>query len=415
MKTTLISSFLLMCVCIYAQTEVATLHVKLSPELSKVTQTVYWFNLRGNEYSILDSCLLFEKQKDFDMSASLIKNDFSNFSWLTFSKKGPLQMIVYPMAGEKMQVYIDNDTVHFPQIDGCIASTELYEKYNKVDEINKHIKKYEDSLIYASNPSLIEMYTDSLSHYLRYRSVGSNLDFLDKSKSPTNFYFTISILKQYLQPIQIDSLITVMKSRFPDNDIVQKYPENEFFPPASKQSKDIRNKFDDIAKKQLGYEVNNKQDKAASKPKKEMKIVPLKLGDKAHSFSLNNTKEEEISLKEINTPYILIDFWASWCGPCRVSFPQMRKVVEAFRDSLTIYAISLDSNKKAWKDAIRIDRTELFTHVLADEYNEITALFGVNSIPANFLLDKDRKIIAVNLSGEQLILKMKELQFQEDM
>ncbi len=149
--------------------------------------------------------------------------------------------------------------------------------------------------------------------------------------------------------------------------------------------------------------------------KKDTTNVPVyTVGSKIGSLKLKNQYGNLSSVSDITTDYILIDFWAVWCAPCVGEIPHLIDVQNKYKDKLSVYAISLDNSEYEWKEGIEKYKCRQFNHVYAGSWaNEdarlITNSFGVSSIPANFLLDKNRKIIARDLRGEELEKKMKEL------
>lgn len=136
-----------------------------------------------------------------------------------------------------------------------------------------------------------------------------------------------------------------------------------------------------------------------------------KIGAEALDFSQNDTLGKLVSLKSFRGKYVLIDFWASWCGPCRAENPNL---VEAFKKyaskNFTVLGVSLDDNKTSWMNAIRKDRLT-WTQVsdLQSWNNKVAQLYKIQSIPANYLLDPNGKIIAKDLRGAELQIKLKEL------
>lgn len=129
------------------------------------------------------------------------------------------------------------------------------------------------------------------------------------------------------------------------------------------------------------------------------------------SFSQPDTSGNLISVESVKGDFLLIEFWASWCAPCRKETPTIKMAYDTYKNKgFEIIAISLDSNKKSWIDAIKKDNmTWIQLSDLKGMENEVAKKYGIKPIPANFLLDKDRRIIATNLRGEDLLNKLKEL------
>ena len=130
----------------------------------------------------------------------------------------------------------------------------------------------------------------------------------------------------------------------------------------------------------------------------------VQIGKAAPEFSLPDTTGTMVSLSDFKGKYVLLDFWASWCPPCRRENPNVVKAFNDFKDkNFTVVGISLDKDKDKWLEAIVSDNLT-WTHVSDLKYwdSEIPALYGVRGIPANVLLDPDGVIIARNITGEQL-------------
>ena len=140
------------------------------------------------------------------------------------------------------------------------------------------------------------------------------------------------------------------------------------------------------------------------------RLMSTSIGQPAPIFSQADPEGKNINLESLRGRYVLLDFWASWCGPCRQENPNLVRTYERFKDKLTILGISLDQKREPWLKAIQDDRlTWLQVSDLKGWTNEVAVQYGVQSIPANFLLDPSGKIIAKGLRGEQLERKLSEL------
>jgi thiol-disulfide isomerase/thioredoxin len=147
------------------------------------------------------------------------------------------------------------------------------------------------------------------------------------------------------------------------------------------------------------------------------RLAPLRLtaiGTSAPEINLDTPEGTKLSLKSLRGKYVLVDFWASWCGPCRGENPNVVKAYNQFKDKgkgFTIYSVSLDNAKPNWIKAIAADGLAWPNHVsdLQGWQSSAAAAYGVQSIPASFLLDPSGKIIGKNLRGPALEAKLAEV------
>jgi peroxiredoxin len=225
---------------------------------------------------------------------------------------------------------------------------------------------------------------------------------------------------------------------------------NEFGPVVMKKISDLAQKQDkkgitalrdslDAAKKKIAgeffeantsspialYVLNEKVEPLYNKLNKELKECPsgrefakrleaarkTAVGSSAIEFSQADSTGKAIALSSFRGKYVLVDFWASWCGPCRADNPNVVKVYEKFNPKgFEILGVSLDSKKADWQEAIKHDKLT-WTNVcdLKGAKNAAAEMYGVRVIPQNFLVDPNGKIVAKNLHGEELEKKLEEL------
>jgi peroxiredoxin len=137
----------------------------------------------------------------------------------------------------------------------------------------------------------------------------------------------------------------------------------------------------------------------------------LSIGQVAPDINLPDPNGNEVKLSSLRGNYVLIDFWAAWCKPCRVENPNVVKLYNQYNDKgFEVFGVSLDRKKQDWVEAIEKDGLH-WTQVSDLEYfnSKAAALYQINAIPATFLLDKEGKIIGKNLRGKALEEKLKEI------
>ena len=140
-------------------------------------------------------------------------------------------------------------------------------------------------------------------------------------------------------------------------------------------------------------------------------VTGTNIGNKAPELKFKNPEDKELSLSSLRGKLVLVDFWASWCSPCRMENPNVVATYNKYHNAkfsdakgFEVYSVSLDRDKQSWLNAIAADKLVWAWHVsdLKQWNSEAGRLYGINSIPMNFLLDKNGIIIAENLRGALL-------------
>ncbi len=139
--------------------------------------------------------------------------------------------------------------------------------------------------------------------------------------------------------------------------------------------------------------------------------VKLRRGDEAPELKFNDPEGNELALSDLKGKIVLIDFWASWCGPCRRANPHVVKLYNKYKNvkfkgakGFEVYSVSLDRDKNKWVEAIAKDKLDWKYHVsdLKHWNSEAAAIYGVRAIPKTFLINEDGVIIGMNLHHDDI-------------
>lgn len=225
--------------------------------------------------------------------------------------------------------------------------------------------------------------------------------------------------QQKKDPRFVDSLMSCIKKTWTKRDslkyaFIKKYPQSYFSLEAliELSGKDIDvQKIEPMFAKLSAPLRNSKEGLAFAKRLYDK--GPTSVGAVAPDFEQPNAQGNKVKLSDFKGRYVLLDFWASWCGPCRAENPEVVKAFNAYKDkSFTVLGVSLDKEDKrdAWQQAIVKDGL-VWTQVadLKGWDNSAAKLYDVHAIPQNYLIDPAGKIVAKNLRGKALHAKLKEL------
>ena len=271
----------------------------------------------------------------------------------------------------------------------------------------------------------VTIYKDSI---FSSTSVGTpNNDVFDDYKKQYKKQYNVisslrdSILKLANNPIILKQLKIKMKSQkillknFGFN-FIKTYPDSDFSLTLLNSALGQKGFDIDLAKEaydKINISIKTKtvenqiiSNQIKTKLNKAKKTELVKIGEKVPAFSGPNSKGILLDLNKIKGKVTIIDFWASWCKPCRIENPNLVNLYDKYHDNgLEIISISLDSETQrlAWIKAIKKDQLNWFNISNLKSWNDpIAQLYGVNSIPATFIIDQDGVLIDKQLRGRQL-------------
>ena len=271
----------------------------------------------------------------------------------------------------------------------------------------------------------VTIYKDSI---FSSTSVGTpNNDVFDDYKKQYKKQYNVisslrdSILKLANNPIILKQLKIKMKSQkillknFGFN-FIKTYPDSDFSLTLLNNAQNQKGFEIDLAKEaydKINISIKTKtvenqiiSNQIKTKLNKAKKTELVKIGEKVPAFSGPNSKGILLDLNKIKGKVTIIDFWASWCKPCRIENPNLVNLYDKYHDNgLEIISISLDSETQrlAWIKAIKKDQLNWFNISNLKSWNDpIAQLYGVNSIPATFIIDQDGVLIDKQLRGRQL-------------
>lgn len=281
----------------------------------------------------------------FSLSAKL---DKTNFYKLKFNDKYYIILVLNP--GDSININADINNLYAPEIKGSENSALIYNSYSEIQKFDEKIEELTKKIEAEKKEYIRKLILDNLNSL-------ATLFFIDN--------------------LSLEKDLEIYKKV--DASLYKKYPDNF-----------------------LVLELHNKL-KESDK---------LAIGTMAPEIDLPNPKGKNVKLSSLRGKYVLIDFWAAWCGPCRRESPNMVKLYKTFHPKgFDIYSVSLDQTKKAWEKAIKKDGLGKWTHVSDLLYWNSAAGrdYGVESIPFTVLIDKEGKIIAKGLRGDDLKAKLEEI------
>lgn len=363
--------------------------VEISGILEKPVRGEYIFldELRSNELVTVDSVMLsddggFEfKMKIKSPSFYLLKINQNNF----------LTMLLEP--GQKIKLTSHNDSLNYPIVVIGSKGTGMMAEYNKtlrrtitkLSGISTIYNRYLDSpelpKIIDSLDNIAQGYLNEINLYTK-KYIDANISSL---VSLVALYQQISPNAYVLDPVRDFSYFARV-----DSSLFSQYPDYEPVVSLHGQVQELKDRIE-----------SQRPSLSESSDKME-----------APEIALPSPQGDTIRLSSTRGSVVLLDFWASWCQPCRGENPNLVKAYDMYHTKgFQIYQVSLDKTKEAWIKGIQEDKLSKWIHVSDVKYwnSVVVPLYRLESIPMNYLLDREGKIIATNLRGEALQNKLSEL------
>ena len=297
---------------------------------------------------------------------------FPEMHYLFFKNvRGSIPLILEP---GKVELYINKDSILNTTIKGTISNKE-FEIYKKETEtFTTELSSIQNDINNALSTRDSLVLDDLESQFLDMRKKLSDYEF-NYIKESGDSYISSLILRRMIfeRSIDYETADTIYNS-FTD------------YIKGTSPAKEVKQMIDN-------YKLTNSESP--------------RIGSFAPKFSGPGLNGEIISLNSIESKYILLDFWASWCAPCRVENPDLAETLKKYsKEDFAIVGVSLDNNEASWKQAIKDDGIENWIHISSLKYfnDPIAKLYDVASqgVPTSFLIDPERRIIAKNLKSNDL-------------
>ena len=313
-------------------------------------------------------------------SASVVKGNFTfsdsilvpEMHYIFFKNiKGNIPVILEP---GNINITVYKDSLRSTKINGTKSNDDFKVYIDESSSLINELNNIQNEINYniALNDSLL---TDDLEkQFINMRKKLTDYEF-DFMKNKNDSYISALILQRMVFERSID------------------YDKADSIMNTFDESLSLTSPFTAVEKIIENYKLSNTE-------------APL-VGSYAPKFSGPGIDGEVISLDGIKSKYILIDFWASWCAPCRVENPGLAELLNEYStDDFSILGVSLDMNLESWKKAIETDGIQSWVHISNLKYfnDPIAKLYDISKegIPSSFLLNPERKIIARNIKGEDL-------------
>ncbi len=363
--------------------------VEITGILEKARPGEYIFvqRLESNKLITVDSVIV-PPEGNFEFK---LKIDFPSFYLLKINQNNFLTMLLEP--GEKLKMTSHFDSLNYPAFIEGSKGTKLLADYNNtllktINKVRLLSEIHDRNLGRPDFAFLIDSLDNLGNGYLNDMNIFTKKYIDDNLPSMATLIILNSQISPGVYVMNPERDLGYFKKV--DSVLYKKYPENDLVISLHNWVKDMVANFDSHKMVSAGADGNME----------------------APDIALPDPEGDTIRLSSTRGSYVLLDFWASWCPPCRAENPNLVRAYTLYHaKGFQIFQVSLDKTRDAWLKGIQDDRLDKWIHVSDLKYwnSAVVPLYRIESIPANYLLDKDGRIIDTNLRGDALQRKLAEL------
>lgn len=348
---------------------------------------IYLDRLGGMNLEPYDSAMIAD-DGSFEFSGEI---EFPEFFLLRMTESNFLTTLLEP--GENMTLTAVADSIGYTaEVEGSQGTARMIEYDLRLQEAMKELQKL--SQIYEENidsPDLEQVMNDLDA---RAQVILNDMNEYTRNFIDENIESMVSLIALYKQITPQVYILNIDKDldyyKRVDSTLFALYPESEPVKTLHEQLETLLANLDAEAARQ----------------------AKTGIGAFAPEIALPNPEGDTVKLSSTRGQYVLLDFWAAWCPPCRTENPNLVELYKKYnQEGFEIYQVSLDQTREAWLNGIEEDKLGDWIHVSDLQYwsSSVVPLYGLESIPANYLLDTDGRIMASDLRGEVLTKKLAEI------
>ncbi len=365
----------------------SNIEIKGKLENPEKGEYIYLEELKSDKLIPVDSAMI-SSDGTFSISRNI---ESPSFYLLLTTKTSFLTMLLEPGQSIELKAYYDS--LNFPSYISGSGGTDLMLEYNR--KLRQTITKLSElSEIYRQNLGIQDL-----------QAVMDDLGSMAQSYLNEINTYTKKYINENLNSLV--SLVALYQQVAPREYILSREKDFRYFARVDSSLYSLYPDYEPVIK--LHEEV---QEMAAAFGAQDQAHAYFAEGTEAPEIILPDPQGDTIRLSSTRGKIVLLDFWASWCNPCRQENPNLVNAYDLYHnDGFEIYQVSLDKTKDAWMKGIQEDHLEKWIHVSDIRYwnSVVVAAYKIEFIPASLLLDRDGRIIASNLRGEMLQTKLVEL------